>query len=210
MVDLFRRARARRVGGSAAAGLAVGLLAFAGWLGWRSDPAPVWTSATSVVIMPSDEIDRWAAASAGEALSTGQVAATAAEVLRSPRIVADATYAQGIAESPPSLELTVTVEAVPDTTMLRIEVSAPARAIAEGTAEAVPGAGAAYLRGVSWPYRLVTVAPAGAASLPERSGGLLNPLIGAGLAGLAAQQSWYRLARRRQPRRPASEGSADG
>jgi hypothetical protein len=194
------------VAGTVVAGILVaGTVVAAGWLGLRSGPAPAWTATTSLAIMPADDIDRWAAASAAEALSTGQVAATAAEILRSPRVVADAARQQGLVDG---AGVAVTVTVVPGTAVLRVAVSAPARAVAEATAEALPRAGAAYLRTISWPYRLVPVASAGAAVVAERPRRglpivLTIVLTIAALAALAAQQAWYRLRtagrRRRTP-----------
>jgi len=192
-------------------GLVAGLAVAAGWLGLRSGTAPAWTATTSLAIMPTDDIDRWAAASAAEALSTGQVAATAAEILRSPRIVADAAHQQGLLDVA-GAGVTVTVAVVPGTAVLRVAVSAPARAVAEATAEALPRAGAAYLRTISWPYRLVTVASAGAAAVapPSRRGApvVLAVAALAALAALAAQQAWYRFriaGRRTRPQATAEE-----
>jgi hypothetical protein len=157
--------------------------------------APSWTAGTSLVILPSGDIDRWAAASAAEALSTGQVAATVAEILRSPRIVAAAVDRQGLAASLRPPDVSVEVEVVPGTAVIRVVASATARAIAEATAAAIPEAGATYLQALSSPYRLVTVDPAGQAWRSNRDEGAAVGLLAlaAFVAGLTVQQVWYRL-----------------
>jgi hypothetical protein len=211
MTDRLRGAGTRRGVASVVAGLLTFAVVGAAWLDARGAPAPTWTATTSLVVMPADDIDRWAAASAAEALGTGQVAATAAEVLRSRRVAADAAWEQGFLDGRPAPEVTVSVAVVPGTAVLRVTASAPARAVAEATAEALPRAGAAYLRTVAWPYRLVTVAPAGAARVPQRRPTVTPAALAvAALAALAVQQAWYRFPARRGPRRSATAEEASG
>jgi capsular polysaccharide biosynthesis protein len=163
-----------------------------------------WTAETSLVILPSREVDRWAAANAEEALSSGDAASTIAAVLSSPKIVNPAVDGAGPSARPQDRDA-VTVTVVPATVVLRVASSAGTPDTAESIAGGIVSEGSTYLRTISSPYRLVVVrGAAGTARTQQPVAPVAFLLIGALAAGLAAQQAWYRLAvagRRRARRR---------
>lgn len=140
-----------------------------------------YQASSSVVVLPDQTLAPEVVAGYYDTLSQGQVVGTFAEVLR----------VRAVPSAPPGSD--VTVEAVPDTAVIRITATAPTAGAAEAAADAVieSTSGSSYVNEFYSPYRLAQ--SSGAAGTAEQLGvsrGVLLAVAGlvALVLGVVAQQ----------------------
>lgn len=166
--------------------LAASLAAACGLLLLASRPT-TWTAEVNVVILPPAGLDPTDTASYYDALTSGQIAATFAEVLAGIRRAEVAGPTGEPAEGLPVVDVTI----VPDTTVLTVRVTSDSPETATETATEVVLGGSRFAGAVDQPYRLVDI---GEGRPLLRENGPISPsaagavLIVAALVGVAVQQ----------------------
>jgi hypothetical protein len=165
---------------------------------WTLTPVQYQARATLVVLPVREAAE---AASYYDTLSRGQIATTFAEILD---LRADPEAAVDGGASEPEL----TVEVVPDTSLIQLSATASDPGDAEAAADAALGQAQPYFDQLGAPYAVSVVAPAEGTA--ERTGlvaGVFAAVVGAValIAGVAAHLAFRALQQnRRQSRPPAA------
>jgi capsular polysaccharide biosynthesis protein len=163
-----------------------------------SGRTPEWTAHASLVVLPSNAVGETAEASYYETLSRGQIVATVADLIdRQPDVPVDG---QGKQLSPVAADaVNIAVEVVPSTAIVTIQVTAPDKAWAVGTADAVAQASSFVVSDLNVPYDATLVSDA--AGTERQEGPSTLTLLGvvlvvALIAGFAVQQGLFVLGTR--------------
>ncbi|EHB55958.1 hypothetical protein MycrhDRAFT_3152 [Mycolicibacterium rhodesiae JS60] len=169
-----------------------------GLLGALATPeASRYTASANVALLPGRDLTPAEASSFWDVLTRGQVTRTAAIVYDDSRWLPSAAKAANVPQS----ELTLTAAALPETTMLRVTVTAPSSAAAEtglndvlttATAE-VTSLAAPYFVDVLWPQKGTAVQAFASSRVQVAAAGALGGLLVAGGIG------WFIVRRRSTP-----------
>jgi hypothetical protein len=188
--------RRRRAAGLT--GLAVALLVLVGgWLLYVDRPAEYEASST-LVVLPNEQLAE--AASYYDTLSQGQIVTTFAGILDLQATQVGAAGDEQIRE--------VTVEVVPDTSLIQISGTATDAASAEAATDAVLAQSRAYFDQLTVPYQVnVVQGAAGTAQPAGLASGLLAGVVVAValIAGIATYLAIRAVLPARQPLRPVGE-----
>lgn len=140
---------------------------------------PRYRAETKVALLPGRTVPPQELASSWEALSRGQAARIAAEVLHQRRWVAPAAQSAGV----PPASLSITAGAVADTSLITVGVEAGSPQAAERAADALVREARPVVEQVSGPFVLEVLQPADGGAMP--AGTPLGQLLAvAGAAGL--------------------------
>jgi capsular polysaccharide biosynthesis protein len=188
----------RRRRAAALTGLAVALLVLVGgWLLYVDRPAEYEASST-LVVLPNDQLSE--AASYYDTLSQGQIVTTFAGILDLQATRVGAAGDEQVRQ--------VTVEVVPDTSLIRITGSATDAASAEAATDAVLAQSRVYFDQLTFPYQVNVVQGAvGTARPAGLAPGLLAGVVAAValVAGIATYLAIRAVLPARQPLRPVGE-----
>ena len=197
-----RRLTALRV--SVLAGVLMALFVLVGCVLLLGGKERGWSAKASLLVLPRRDIGFASMAGYYETLSRGQVVATFAEMLRlqsidrsaAERLNLDASTRQGLA---------LTVQVVPDTSIITLQVESATRRAAELMVDESVGQAQTYIGNLGQPYASEIVSSGSTrATKAERP---VVPLAagaagGALAAGLATQQALLALVRAKEMRRP--------
>jgi len=177
-------------------GLVVALLVLAGGLLFYADRPAEYEASSTLVVLPNDELAE--AASYYDTLSQGQIVTTFAEILD----------LQATSAADGASVTSVTVDVVPDTSLIRITATAADTQSAETATDAVLAQSQGYFDQLTAPYQISVVQ--GAAGTAEQTGlapGLLSGAVAAValIAGLATYLAIRALLPARQLVRPTAE-----
>lgn len=190
----------RRRRAAALTGLAVALLVLVGgWLLYVDRPAEYEASST-LVVLPSDQLAE--AASYYDTLSQGQIVTTFAGILDLQATQVGAAGDEQVRD--------VTVDVVPDTSLIQITGTATDAASAEAATDAVLEQSRAYFDQLPFPYQVnVVQGAAGTAQSAGLAPGLLVGVVAAValIAGIATYLAIRAVLPARQPLRPVGEES---
>lgn len=155
-------------------------------------PRPVsWTASSELLILPvTDLAEQSNAASYYDTLNQGQIVATFAQVLQTDSTPGQLPRTAGLTSDQAS-EVTVTVNAVPSTSIIDITVYAATADQATQVANSVAAASRGTLQQLGTPYRASIVSPAEATLTNPGPSPLTVGLViaaVAALAGVGAQQ----------------------
>ena len=188
----------RRRRAAALTGLAVALLVLVGgWLFYVDRPAEYEASST-LVVLPNDQLAE--AASYYDTLSQGQIVTTFAGILDLQATQVAAAGDEQVRE--------VTVDVVPDTSLIQITGTATDAASAEAATDAVLEQSRAYFDQLTFPYQVNVVQGAvGTAQSTGLAPGLLAGAVAAValIAGIATYLAIRAVLPARQPLRPLAE-----
>jgi capsular polysaccharide biosynthesis protein len=188
----------RRRRAAALTGLAVAFLVLVGgWFLYVDRPAEYEASST-LVVLPNDQLSE--AASYYDTLSQGQIVTTFAGILDLQATQVAAAGDEQIGE--------VTVDVVPDTSLIQITGTATDAASAEAATDAVLAQSRAYFDQLTFPYQVNVVQGAvGTARPTGLAPGLLAGVVAAValIAGIATYLAIRALLPARQPLRPVGE-----
>ncbi|MGR6967115.1 hypothetical protein ACU610_21895 [Geodermatophilus sp. URMC 61] len=196
----------RRRPAAALTGLAVALLVLVGgWLLYVDRPAEYEASST-LVVLPNDQLSE--AASYYDTLSQGQIVTTFAGILDLQATQVAAAGEEQVRE--------VTVDVVPDTSLIQITGTATDAESAEAATDAVLTQSRTYFDQLTFPYEVNVVQGAvGTAQPTGLAPGLLAAVVAAValIAGIATYLAIRAVLPARQPLRPVGEEpdvSSDG
>jgi capsular polysaccharide biosynthesis protein len=190
----------RRRRAAALTGLTVALLVLVGgWLLYVDRPAEYEASST-LVVLPNDQLAE--AASYYDTLSQGQIVTTFAGILdlQATRVATTGYGEDQVRE--------VTVDVVPDTSLIRITGTATDAASAEAATDAVLEQSRAYFDQLTFPYQVNVVQGAvGTARPTGLAPGVLAGVVAAValIAGIATHLAIRALLPARQPLRPVGD-----
>lgn len=207
---MVRDARSRPAG--VVAGALVALLVLAVGLGLAFTRNQRWTATAALLVQPHAASGNGdTLASLYDTLSSGQVAATYAELFKEPALKAAAEGDAGVPAGDRG-DVAVDVTVVPDTSILDVTVGADDAGAAERVADALAKRATDQVAAMTTPYGVTPTAPA--AGTAERAGPdtrtvLAVVVLVALVAGLLVQQGWASVVRSRRWGRalaaPASE-----
>lgn len=181
---------------SIGAGVLAAMLVLVGCAFFLGRNDPEWSSQASFLVLPRREVGFDAMAGYYETLSRGQVVATFAELLRLQEF--EKSAANRLSLDPASRKgLTVTVQVIPDTSIIRVKAASPMKRTAELVADEVRREAQDSISKLGQPYTVEIVTSGESAT---RSQLALIPLaagaIGSAVAvGFAVQQSLLALMR---------------
>lgn len=173
------------------------LVLVGGWLLYVDRPAE-YEASTTLVVLPNDQLAE--AASYYDTLSQGQIVTTFAGILDLQATQVGAAGDEQIRE--------VTVEVVPDTSLIQITGTATDAASAEAATDAVLAQSRVYFDQLTFPYQVnVVQGAAGTAQPTGLAPGLLAGVVAAValIAGIATYLAIRAVLPARQPLRPVSE-----
>lgn len=141
--------------------------------------APRYRAETEVALLPGRNVPPQELVTSWEALSRGQAARIAAEVLHQRRWIAPAAQSAGV----PPASISITAGAIADTSLVTVGVEAASPQAAEEAATALVREARPVVEQVSGPFVLETLQPADGSASP--TGTPLDQLLAvAGAAGL--------------------------
>jgi capsular polysaccharide biosynthesis protein len=108
--------------------LLLGLLAGAAVGAYLASRPATWTAETQLLVTPAKDLPAASLTSYYEALSRGQITATAAAIAADGKLLDSARSAAGVSAGE---GLTSTASVVPDTTLVRVSVTAPSKTDAQ-------------------------------------------------------------------------------
>jgi capsular polysaccharide biosynthesis protein len=154
----------------------------------------IWTAEATTMVAPDPKLDVNTSAGYYESLSRGQVVATVAQILQLQRFQNGAADKLGLSRDQQH-HITVAVDVVPDTSVIRMTVTAPTAEMAEQMADRVL-AEAEGFDGIPSPYVLLALSSADRTA--HRSGPSKVEFAGvvilvALVAAIAVQQAVYHL-----------------
>lgn len=195
MADRTTRRRLWRRGLSA--GIVTGVLVLGGGAGWSLTYQPAYTATATLLVLPNARSAQSGdAASYYDTLSQGQIVSTFAQVLR-----AKSSPAWVVAGGPglttrQVAATSVSVTAVPSTSVISITAQGADPKIAERVVEAMAARSPHELNVLATPYRALTVDSGGGSAQKtgiDRSALLAAVVAVAVLAGVGAQQAVWLL-----------------
>ncbi len=165
-----------------------------------------WTAHASLVVLPSNAVGEVAEASYYETLSRGQIVATVADLIdRQPDAPVDRQGNQLPAAAAAAVD--IAVEVVPSTAIVTIQVTAPDKGWAVGTAESVARTSSFVVSDLNVPYDATLVSDA--SGTEQQQGPSTLTLLGvvlvvALIVGFAVQQGLFVLGARARTVRQAA------
>jgi capsular polysaccharide biosynthesis protein len=184
--------------------LVAAVVVMAAGLVFALTPHTRYKAETSLIVLPANTLTSLNQASFLEALSSGQVTATMAQVAQSGRFETEAEAAMGLSTAQ-AAGTTVTVTVAPSTSVLLITAEANSARVAEGLADRTARLAATYLKSIIKAYTATQIRPAAGrayAAGPSTTIAVAGVLAAALAVAIAAQQASYQLlqARRRTHR----------